>query len=181
MIRERIRRRIIRGPLGRWVRQATLENPGIAGGGWERVSIASGAIVNDALFNVASGSIRVDANAFFGHGVSLLTGVHDVEVLGAARTTEVPATGRDIVIAEGAWIASNATVLGPCRVGCHAVVAAGAVVTGDVEDFTIVAGVPGRPVGRVGQPTSSPPRTDSRDSSRELAVHPASGARPIAG
>jgi acetyltransferase-like isoleucine patch superfamily enzyme len=164
MIRKRIRRRMIRGPLGRWARQAVLENPGIAGGAWDRVSIAPGAVVNDALFNVASGTIRIDANAFFGHGVALLTGVHDMRVLGAARTTKVPADGRDIVIAEGAWIASNATVLGPCRIGRHAVVAAGAVVTGDVEDFSIVAGVPGRPIGRVelhGEPgTAASPSAD---------------------
>jgi acetyltransferase-like isoleucine patch superfamily enzyme len=106
-------------------------------------------VVNDALFNVASGTITVERDAFFGHGVSLLTGIHDVGTIGPARGTRVPSTGRDIVIAEGAWVASNATVLGPCRVGRHAVVAAGAVVMSDVEDFAIVAGVPARCVGRV--------------------------------
>jgi acetyltransferase-like isoleucine patch superfamily enzyme len=142
----------MRGPVGRWVRQAVLENPAIAGGDWDRVFIAVGAVVNDALFNVSSGTIRVEVNAFFGHGVSLLTGVHDVHALGAARATKVPAAGRNIVIAEGAWVASNATVLGPCRIGRHAVVAAGAVVIDDVADFTIVGGIPARPIGRVGPP-----------------------------
>jgi acetyltransferase-like isoleucine patch superfamily enzyme len=150
MIKERIRRRVTRGSLGRWVRQAVLENPAIAGGNWDRVFVAPGAVVNDALFNVASGTIRVEDNAFLGHGVSLLTGVHDVNAVGAARGVAVPADGRDIVIAEGAWVASNATVLGPCRVGRHAVIAAGAVVVDDVDDFIIVGGVPARPIGRVG-------------------------------
>jgi acetyltransferase-like isoleucine patch superfamily enzyme len=155
VIKKRIRRRVTRGPLGSWVRQAVLENPAIAGGDWDRVFIAPGVVVNDALFNVSSGTIHVEVNAFFGHGVSLLTGVHDPHALGARRAATVPVAGRDIVIAEGAWVASNATVLGPCRVGRHAVVAAGAVVIRDVADFFIVGGVPARPIGRVESPAET--------------------------
>jgi acetyltransferase-like isoleucine patch superfamily enzyme len=46
-------------------------------------------------------------------------------------------------------VASNATILGPCVIGEHAVVAAGAVVTGDVPARTIYAGVPAKLVGTV--------------------------------
>ena len=95
---------------------------------------------------MSSGSIRVERDAFFGHGVSLLTGTHDLTLTGAARKDAIPPDGRDILVEEGAWIASNATLIGPCRIGAHAVVAAGAVVTGDVPARTVVAGVPARPV-----------------------------------
>jgi acetyltransferase-like isoleucine patch superfamily enzyme len=40
-------------------------------------------------------------------------------------------------------------VLGPCRIGDHAVVAAGALVKDDVPPYAIVAGVPARVVGSV--------------------------------
>ena len=43
---------------------------------------------------------------------------------------------REIVIEEGEWIASNATILGACRIGRYAVVAAGSVVTHDVAPYT---------------------------------------------
>jgi acetyltransferase-like isoleucine patch superfamily enzyme len=56
-----------------------------------RLVIEPGADVNDALFNVSSGTIRVEANAFFGHGVSLLTGTHDIEVIDYAVVAGVPA------------------------------------------------------------------------------------------
>ena len=147
-----IRRRIMRGPLGRWVRQAVLLNPAIYGGDWSKVQIDPDAVVNDALFNVSSGTIHVGSKAFLGHGVSLLTGTHEVACLGKDRRSAVPTSGRNIVIEEGAWIASNATVLGPCRVGRHAVVAAGAVVVDDVNELEIVGGVPARCLGWV--PTS---------------------------
>lgn len=58
----------------------------------------------------------------------------------------IPTGGRDIVVRAGAWIASNATIIGPAVIGEHAVVAAGAVVLGNVEPEVVVAGVPARPV-----------------------------------
>jgi acetyltransferase-like isoleucine patch superfamily enzyme len=114
-----------------------------------RVAIAPTAVVNDALLNVESGTIQVDDWAFFGHGVMVLTGTHDFQSLGRDRQASVPTSGRDVSIGEGAWVSSRALILGPCVIGAHAVVAAGAVVTSDVEPYSIVAGVPARVLGRV--------------------------------
>jgi putative colanic acid biosynthesis acetyltransferase WcaF len=52
-----------------------------------------------------------------------------------------------IVVEDRAWIALGATVLGGVTIGEGAVVAAGAVVTSDVEPFTIVGGIPAKPIG----------------------------------
>jgi SAM-dependent methyltransferase len=56
----------------------------------------------------------------------------------------VPKSGRDVVVEEGVWVSSGATLVGPCRIGAHAVVAVGAVVMGDVAPYTIVGGVPAK-------------------------------------
>ena len=104
------------------------------------------AVVNNALFNLSSGEITIEEYAFFGHNVSVLTGTHDVTKFDRERQVGVPKTGRDVVIGRGAWVSSNALVLGPCRIGEHAVVAAAALVTGDIPPYTIVAGIPARPV-----------------------------------
>lgn len=114
-----------------------------------RLKVHKSAQVHNATFNTVSGTITIEAHAFFGHGVSVLTGTHDITKEGAARSRSFPRRGRDVVIEEGAWVASNATILGPCVIGEHAVVAAGAVVTGDVPARTIYAGVPARQVGTV--------------------------------
>ena len=140
-----LRDRLVHGWFGKLAREAALHHPVIFGPA-ERVTIAEGANVQNALFNVSSGSIRVERDAFFGHGVSLLTGTHDPQVTGPERKHAIPREGRDIVVGEGAWIASNATILGPCRIGAHAVVAAGALVKDDVPDYAVVAGVPARTV-----------------------------------
>lgn len=104
------------------------------------------AVVNDALFNTSSGEITVGEYAFFGHAVSVLCGTHDPARFDRARQLSGPGVGCDVEIGRGAWIASHAVLLGPCRVGEHAVVAAGSVVTADVPPFAVVAGVPARVV-----------------------------------
>ena len=51
---------------------------------------------------------------------------------------------------EGSAIGARAVCVAPVRIGRWAMVAAGAVVTRDVPDYAIVAGVPARQVGWVG-------------------------------
>jgi acetyltransferase-like isoleucine patch superfamily enzyme len=109
------------------------------------------AVVNDALFNLSSGEITVEEYAFFGHGVAVLTGTHDITVFDRARQVTVPKSGRDVVIGRGAWISTNALVLGPCRIGEHAVVAAGSLVRSDVEPYTVVGGSPARVLSTITQ------------------------------
>lgn len=53
-----------------------------------------------------------------------------------------------IEIGNSVWIGDNAIVLAGVKIGDGAVVGAGAVVTRDVEPFTIVAGSPARPIRR---------------------------------
>jgi maltose O-acetyltransferase len=47
-------------------------------------------------------------------------------------------------IGNDVWLGANVIVTAGCRVGNHAVIAAGAVVTGDVPDFAVVGGVPAK-------------------------------------
>lgn len=51
------------------------------------------------------------------------------------------------VIEDDVWIGANATVIAGVRIGCGAIVAAGAVVTRDVPSYSIVGGVPARIIG----------------------------------
>lgn len=53
------------------------------------------------------------------------------------------------VVREGASLGANSTVLCGLTIGRHAIIGAGAVVTRDVPDYAIVAGVPARVIGDV--------------------------------
>lgn len=56
---------------------------------------------------------------------------------------------RKTLIKKGASIGANATIVCGHTVGRYAMVAAGTVVTKDVPDYALVAGVPGRVIGKV--------------------------------
>ncbi len=70
----------------------------------------------------------------------VLTGDHDV------RSPSFQWRPRPVVIGSRSWIATRAMVLPGSTVGEGAVVAAGAVVAGAVPAFTVVAGLPARPL-----------------------------------
>jgi acetyltransferase-like isoleucine patch superfamily enzyme len=53
-----------------------------------------------------------------------------------------------VEIGSDSWLGHGAIVLPGTRIGRHVVVAAGAVVTGSVPDFSVVAGVPARVIRR---------------------------------
>ena len=57
-----------------------------------------------------------------------------------------------IHIGKNVWIGANATVLAGVNIGDGAVVAAGAVVTKDVEPNTIVGGVPAKLLKKIDVP-----------------------------
>ena len=60
------------------------------------------------------------------------------------RIDEQGITTKPVVIKDDVWIGANAVVLPGITIGSHAVVAAGAVVTHDVPDNTVVGGVPAK-------------------------------------
>jgi len=158
---DRLLQRLLAGPVDELVRRALAEHGGTPDpaesddgslyryrvhGNRERLRLHPTAVVNNALFNLSSGTITVGEYAFFGHDVAVLTGTHDVEKFGRERQTAIPRSGRDVVVHEGAWLASHVLVLGPCEIGAHAVVAAGSLVLRDVDPYTIVAGRPATPI-----------------------------------
>ena len=63
--------------------------------------------------------------------------------------TQLPETRGPIVIGADAWLGAGCIILPAIQIGRGAVVGAGAVVTADVPDFTIVGGVPARFINRL--------------------------------
>ena len=74
-----------------------------------------------------------------GHGVTFIT----IEHRGLPRQRGVD-TFRPITLKARCWIGANATLLPGVTVGSQAVVAAGALITKDVQAGSVVGGVPAR-------------------------------------
>ena len=85
------------------------------------------------------GGIRIGDNVLIGHNVVFATLNHAEDP--KHRGDLIPAP---INVGNDVWIGSNATILAGVTIDDGAIVAAGAVVTRDVEAMSIVAGVPAK-------------------------------------
>ena len=123
-----------------------------------RLEIDETAKVFTCFFNTNSGRIRIGEATFAGSDVSILAGTHDPELTGYLRRDADLAEGCDIEIGKGVWLASRCTLLGPCRVGDNAVIAAGAVVTPgtEVPAGTVWGGIPARQIGTLDLKETAP-------------------------
>ena len=112
----------------------------------ERLIIHSEENLGDAVFNTNCGTITLDPFVFFGHKVMILTGSHDPHEFIHDRAHTWPKyQDNHIHLKQGVWVASGAIVLGPCVIGEHSVVAAGAVVLpGEYPDKVILGGNPAK-------------------------------------
>ena len=94
-----------------------------------RVTLKSGVFLWDGI--IVEDDVFIGPNATF-------TNDHD------PKSKQPPTKFDRIVLEQGCSIGANATVIGPCRIGRNALVAAGAVVTKDVPANVVVAGNPAK-------------------------------------
>ncbi len=99
--------------------------------------------------------VSIEDEVFVGHGVMFTNDIYPR----AVNEDGTPQTDADWVVVKTtvkarASIGSNATIIAGVTIGEAALVGAGAVVTKDVPDFAIVAGVPARVIGDVRQKMS---------------------------
>jgi len=107
--------------------------------------VENGAMIGDRV-TVKNGvavweGVTVEDDAFVGPYVTF---TNDLRPRSRRKAPVVPTR-----IGRGASLGANATIVCGVSVGAHAFVAAGAVVTNDVADHALVAGIPARQVGWV--------------------------------
>jgi UDP-2-acetamido-3-amino-2,3-dideoxy-glucuronate N-acetyltransferase len=101
--------------------------------------------------------VTLEDEVFVGHGVMFVN-----DKLPRATTeagtlkTEADWVMLETLVRRRASIGSNASILGGLTIGVEAQVGAGSVVTKDVPDYAIVAGVPARVLGDVRERASRP-------------------------
>ncbi len=114
--------------------------------GFVHLRIADDAHVGTECLLDLTDVVSIGRGAVLGPRVCVLTH-QDAGAHHGAPVAEVLGTfHRPTTVGDGAFVGAGSTILCGVRIGPHAVVAAGSVVTGDVEAGTIVAGVPARAV-----------------------------------
>lgn len=106
----------------------------------ENLRIAGGLHLGRGCQIDARGGIEIGSNVVIASHVLMITADHDI------RASDFRGRLGAISIGDRVWIGSRAMLLKGVTIGEGAVVAAGAVVARDVPAWTVVAGVPARPI-----------------------------------
>lgn len=114
-------------------------------GDFANVHLGEQAEVNSGCFLLVKDNVFIGKNSTLAYQVTILTsanpnGPHNK----LARV--YPKMKAEVNIGHDTWIGARATILPGVKIGNYCVVAAGSVVNKDVPDYTVVAGVPAKPV-----------------------------------
>ena len=88
--------------------------------------------------------VVIEDNVMLGPNVYFYVNDHKFERRDIPLIDQGYLPSEDIIVKNGAWIGANSTILCGVTIGVNAVIGAGSVVTKDVPDFAIVAGVPAK-------------------------------------
>lgn len=90
-------------------------------------------------YTTPNAKVSIGANCDIGHEVTILTGTH---LIGDGARRAGQAREDNVVIGDGCWIGARTLILPGTEIGAGAVIGAGSVVTKDIPDNTLQAGVP---------------------------------------
>ena len=113
-----------------------------------------GLAINGGAFLDGRGGLTLGANVLVGPNALLLSSQHHW----TDPTLPIVAQGHVLApttIGDDVWIGGNVTITPGVSVASGTVVGAGAVVTADTEPYSIVAGVPARPIGTRPRPPAA--------------------------
>lgn len=103
-----------------------------------RVNIGAGCVLYASTRLAIGADTMLAAQCYVGGGRYVVHGRTDLPII------EQPEPRQGVVIEDDCWLGAGVIVIDGVRIGRGSVVAAGAVVTRDVEPYSIMAGVPAR-------------------------------------
>ncbi|WP_420823487.1 acyltransferase [Streptomyces natalensis] len=107
------------------------------------LTLGNGVVLGRGSHVIADVRLTIGDDCFFGPGVYVTTTNHSYDDPEVPVGKQWPRT-EPVSIGSGSWIGTGAVILPGARLGRNVVVAAGAVVRGDIPDHAVVAGAPAK-------------------------------------
>ncbi len=92
----------------------------------------------------------IEDNVLLGPNISIYSATHNFENINLP-IREQGYNASKTTIKQGAWIGVNSVIMPGVTVGKNSVVAAGAIITRDIPDYCVAAGVPAKVIKRLGK------------------------------
>lgn len=108
------------------------------------IIIGKGSIIGDKSILDGRYGINIGENVNLSTGVWIWTNQHNVNDINFSDKGE----GGKVIIENRAWISARTIILPKVRINEGCVVAAGAVVTKDCDEFSIYGGIPAKKIGK---------------------------------
>lgn len=102
------------------------------------LTIGENSVINANCRIDTRGDILIGNNVSISENVIILTADHDMD------EPDMAGRNRNVTIADYAWIGTNAIIMPNISIDFAAVVATGAIVTKNVAEYNVVAGVPAK-------------------------------------
>ena len=109
----------------------------------QELSIGNNVSIHPMKYIEAYGGVKIGYDVSIAHGTTIMAVTHDYDDLNVPIKDQ-GVTALPITIENNVWIGSKATVLGGNTIGTGSIVGAGAVITKNVKENTVVAGVPAK-------------------------------------
>lgn len=134
---------------------------------WNHLSIGRHTIIeSNATLNNGVGDIKIGDSSRIGIGCTVIAPVSIGDNVMLAQNIVISGLNhrysdakipirhqgvdtKPIIIEDDVWIGANAVITAGVHIGTHSVVAAGSIVTKDVPEFSIVAGVPAKVIKKI--------------------------------
>lgn len=120
---------------------------------WRNVSVGNNVYLGtDTRIMSTRAEVMIHNNVMFGPRVTIITGNHRYDIVGRTMSSitdkeKRPSDDQNVVVESDVWIGANALILKGVRISTGSIIAAGACVTRDVPEYSIVGGVPAKVIG----------------------------------
>jgi len=110
----------------------------------KNVTIHPGTVLSGTSLENESETITIEDDVAMGTGVHIYVSNHRYDITDIPIKHQGHYPVKPVRVCRGAWLGANVIILPGVTIGQNSVVGAGAIVTEDVEPFTVVAGNPAR-------------------------------------
>lgn len=122
---------------------STIECTGVIRELGEGLIVGNNVGFNHYCFIGVRGKVTIGNDVIFGPGVRIFSENHNISNV-SLPIRKQGAVRQDVYIGDDVWVGSNTIILSGVNIGKGAVLAAGSVITKDITEYSIAAGVPAK-------------------------------------